>query len=325
MTIHNKTATVFGGTGFIGTQIVRELAAKGVTVKVATRTPESAYFLKPCGAAGQVVPVACNYNNAEDIATAVKGSDFIVNCIGILYERGKRRTFQKAHVDIPETIAKACKKEKVKRLVHISALACERGTSKYAQSKIAGEKAVAKNFKKAVILRPSVVFGENDNFFNMFARMVQILPGFVPLPLIGGGKTKFQPVFVGDVADSVMAGLYNGKTSGHIYELAGPETLDFKEIYERLFHHIHRRQPLVSIPFWMAKIEAFFMNFLPNPLLTPDQVESLKTDNVVNADALDLRDLGINATALDSVLPTYLEYYRPGGRFAALDILDQTS
>jgi len=295
-----------------------------VTVKVATRVPESAYFLKPCGAVGQVVPFACDYS-VEGIAAAVKNSDFVVNCIGVLYERNKRQTFQRIHTDIPERIARQSLRAGVKRLVHLSALACERGTSQYAQSKHDGELAVLNQFHDAVILRPSVVFGENDAFFNMFARMVQILPDFIPLPLIGGGKTKFQPVFVGDVADSVMAGLYQAETSGHIYELGGTETLDFKAIYQRLFDEIHRKQALISIPFWMAKIQAFFMGLLPNPLLTKDQVESLKTDNIVNEGALSLKDLGVNPTAMDSVLPTYLEYYRPGGRFAALDLLNQTS
>jgi len=322
--MNNKTATVFGGTGFIGTQVVRELAAKGVTVKVSTRVPESAYFLRPCGTVGQIVPFACDYSE-KSIASAVENSDFVVNCIGILYERRKRQTFQRAHIDIPEVIAREAQRAGVKRLVHISALACERGTSKYAQSKRDGEIAVLNQFHDAVILRPSVVFGENDEFFNMFARMVQILPSFIPLPLIGGGKTKFQPVFVGDVADSVMAGLYNSETSGQIYELGGPETVDFKGIYQRLFDEIYRTQSLIPVPFCMAKVQAFFMSLLPKPLLTRDQVESLKTDNVMNEKALGLKDLGINPTAMDSVLPTYLEYYRPGGRFAALDLLDQTS
>lgn len=325
MTLNHKIVTVFGGTGFIGTQVVRELASRGVTVKVATRVPESAYALRPCGAVGQIVPVVCDYNDPNSIGSAVWGSDFVVNCIGILFERGKRQTFQHAHIQIPETIARESHKANVKRLVHISSLACERGTSKYAQSKHDGEIAVMNQFHDAVILRPSVVFGENDEFFNMFARMTQILPSFVPLPLIGGGVTKFQPVFVGDVADAVMAGLYDTKTSGHIYELGGPETFNFKDIYELLFTYIHRRQPLMSVPFWAAKIQAFFMGVLPKPLLTQDQVESLKTDNVMNDDALNLSDLGVQTTAMDSILPTYLDYYRPGGRFAALDILRQTS
>ena len=322
--MNNKIATIFGGTGFIGTQVVRELAAKGVTVKVATRVPESAYFLKPCGAVGQVVPFACDYS-VESIAAAVQNSDFVVNCIGILYERGKRQTFQRAHTDIPERIARQSLRAGVKRLVHISALACERGTSKYAQSKHDGEMAVLNQFHEAVILRPSVVFGENDEFFNMFARMIQVLPSFIPLPLIGGGKTKFQPVFVGDVADAVMAGLHKTETSGKIYELGGADTIDFKGIYHRLFDEIHRKQALISTPFWFANIQAFFMSLLPKPLLTRDQVESLKTDNVMNENALGLKELGVNVTSMDSILPTYLDYYRPGGRFAALDILNQSA
>lgn len=316
MAIGEKTATIFGGTGFVGTQIVRELAKKGVTVKVATRVPERAYFLRPCGVVGQVVPVQCDYNDAGSIEAAVEGSDYVVNCIGILYERG-RQTFQKIHIDVPAMIASACEKQEVERFVHISALGVDKAGSKYAHTKAGGEDAVFNNFKEATILRPSVVFGEDDEFFNMFACLAQISPA---LPLIGGGETKFQPVFVGDVADAVMAALYHsgvGKDNpqGQIYELGGPEVLSFKAIYEKLFHYIGRRRALVPLPFAIAKIQAIFLSLLPKPLLTRDQVESLKTDNVVSDDALTFKDLNIESKSLDLVLPTYLERYRPGGRF----------
>lgn len=311
-----KTATVFGGTGFVGTQIVRELAAKGVLVKVATRVPERAYFLKPCGNVGQVVPVQCMYGDPKSVAKAVEGSDIVVNCIGVLFEKGGQ-TFQKAHVDIPSSIAKAAKKAGAKSLVHISALGVDQATSKYAESKLEGEKAVFSNFKNAVILRPSIVFGENDNFFNMFAGMSKVLPA---LPLIGGGETKFQPVFVGDVADAVMAVIESGDaanvSAGKVYELGGPEVLSFKALFELMFEYTQCRVPLVPLPFGLAKVQATFLSLLPKPLLTRDQVESLKTDNIVGEDALTLLDLGVNATALDSVLPNYLERYRKGGRFA---------
>ncbi|MCB1532271.1 MAG: complex I NDUFA9 subunit family protein [Alphaproteobacteria bacterium] len=317
MTLKNKVATVFGGTGFIGTQVVRELAKRGVTVKVATRVPERAYFLKPAGAVGQVVPFACNYGDDSSLAQAVSGSDYVVNCVGILYERGRMRRFNRIHTDLPEVIAQACKKAGVERFVHISALGCDTGTSKYAKSKLAGEKAVLKAYKTATILRPSVVFGEDDDFFNMFAHMARFVP---VLPLIGGGETRFQPVFVGDVADAAMAALErpalgDSNPQGNIYELGGPDVLSFKEIYELLFDYTQRPRPLVKLPFWAAKIEAFFLQFLPKPLLTPDQVESLKTDTVVGKKALTLVDLGVNATALRSILPRYLPSYRAGGRF----------
>ena len=313
-----QTATVFGGTGFIGTQIVRELAKRGVRIKVATRVPERAYDLKPCGAVGQIVGIACDYRDEVSIANAVAGSDIVINCIGVLYQRGKS-TFDHAHTDIPAMIAKACKTHKVLSFIHISALGCDIGTSRYAASKLAGEKAVKKAFKNVTILRPSVVFGENDNFFNMFAGMVQIMPSFVPLPLIGGGKTMFQPVFVGDIADAAMVCLDHHQTQGKIFELGGTQVLDFKEIYQKLFHYIGQKQPLIKLPFWLAKCEAFFLQFWPTPLLTPDQVESLKTNTVVSDKALTFDDLGLNPTDMDLILPTYLERYRPGGRFSTLN------
>jgi len=306
-----KTATVFGGTGFVGTQIVRELAKRDIIVKVATRVPERAYFLKPCGAVGQVVPVQCDYKEMGSVAAAIKGSDYVVNCVGVLFEKGSQ-TFERAHVDIPEAIAKASAEAGVQSLVHISALAVERGTSQYAKSKVKGEQAVLASFPNASILRPSVVFGEGDEFFNMFAGMAKFLPA---LPLIGGGETKFQPVYVGDVADAAIAALMDDNAKGKIYELGGPETLSFEGIYKKLFEYTGQSPILFPLPFGAAKVQAFFMGLLPKPPLTRDQVESLKTDNVMNEGALGLKDLGVNPTALDVILPTYLTRYRRGGRF----------
>jgi uncharacterized protein YbjT (DUF2867 family) len=208
-----------------------------------------------------------------------------------------------------------CSQEHVERCVQISALACERGTSKYAQSKRAGEEAVLANFKGATVLRPSIIFGQDDRFFNMFAEIARYSPA---LPLIGGGETKFQPVYVGDVADAVMAAIKNDKAAGQIYELGGPDVVSFKEVFELIFEHTGRRRCLINLPYGIAKIEATFLSMLPNPLLTRDQVESLKTDNVVNEDALGLDDLGVAATSMDIILPTYLQSYRQGGRFADL-------
>lgn len=318
MTGSCKTAVVFGGNGFIGKQIVQFLADQGVRIKVITRVPESAYELKPLGNVGQIVATTCDYSDAKALEALVRGADYVVNCIGILFEKGAKRTFERAHVTTPEAIAKACKKENVARLVHISALGVDQNSSKYAQSKLKGEKAVLKAFPQATILRPSVVFGEEDNFFNMFASLARVMPF---LPLIGGGHTKFQPVYVCDVAQAAVKALTShetGKASplGQIYELGGPEVLSFKEIYTKMFSYTHQPRCLVSLPFGVAKVQASFMALMPTPLLTPDQVESLKSDNVVSEKALGLADLGIEPKGLDLILPTYLEAYRPGGRFA---------
>ena len=313
MTVNSKIACVFGGTGFVGRQIVRELAKKGYVIKVATRVPERAYFLKPAGTVGQIVPFQCDYKDEKSIAAAIEGSDTVVNCIGILFEKGKRQKFQKIHAELPGMIAKVCKKAGVQNFIHISALGIDKATSKYAKTKIEGEKAVKKGFANSVILRPSVIFGEDDAFFNMFAEMARYTPA---LPLIGGGETKFQPVYVGDVADAVMAAIDNTEAQGQTYELGGPDVVTFKEIYQKLFEYTGRKRCLVNLPFGLAKVQATFMSILPHPPLTRDQVESLKTDNIVSKKAQGLADLGVESTAMSLILPTYLESYRAGGRFA---------
>lgn len=307
-----KTACIFGGTGFIGRQIVRELAERGIRVKVATRVPEKAFFLKPCGAVGQIVPFPCDYGDPKSIQQAVSGCDYVVNCIGILFEK-KKGGFERIHANLPAAIAKACAKEDVKSFVHISALGVEENKSKYAKTKVEGEKAAKKNFKGVTILKPSVVFGPDDDFFNRFAKLAKVLPF---LPLIGGGKTKFQPVYVGDVADAAIKCLTNEAYAGGSYELGGPDVVSFKEIYEILFEHTNDRKPLVTLPFGVAKLQGKVMSLAPNPPLTADQVESLKVDNVVSDKANTLADLDIKAKSMDVVLPTYLARYRPGGRFA---------
>ncbi|MEM6781443.1 MAG: complex I NDUFA9 subunit family protein [Pseudomonadota bacterium] len=322
-----KIACVFGGTGFVGTQVVRELASAGYRVKVATRVPERAYELKTCGVVGQVVPYACNYNDQASISEAVKGSDVVINLIGILFEKGKS-TFEKAHKDIPQMIATSCANEGVKRFVHVSALGVDQATSDYARSKLAGEEEILKAFPVATILRPSVVFGPDDEFFNMFAQLARFLP---VLPLVGGGKTKFQPVFVGDVADAVMKALSltvsgDSNPQGKIYELGGPEVLTFKEIYDRLFETTGQKRGLMPLPFGVAKIQGAVFSgtskiigvvtgLTPKPLLTADQVESLKTDNIVNENALSFSELGLKPTAMAAILPSYLARFRKGGRF----------
>lgn len=312
-----KIATVFGGTGFIGRQIVRALARKNITVKVATRVPERAYFLRPDGAVGQIVPVACNYRDPESIAEAVKGSDFVVNCIGLLFEK-KRATFRHAHVDIPTAIAQACARHNIKRFVHISAIGAGRNPSRYARTKQQGEEAVREHMPQAVIMRPSIVFGPGDGFFNRFAELSRFVP---VLPLIGGGHTKFQPVYVGDVSEAVTtallhSGIGDDSPIGRTYELGGPEVIDFREAYRRLFIHTGRPRRLVTLPWGLAKFNARFLAIMPKPLLTADQVETLKTDNIVSEGELTLSDLGIRPTGMGLILPGYLNRYRPGGAYA---------
>ena len=306
-----KMACVFGGTGFIGRQVVRRLADQGYTVKVATRVPERAYFLKTSGNVGQIVPFLCRSGDESAIRSAVQGCEVVVNCIGILFEKGKS-SFTKIHTELPRAIAKACAAEKVSRLIHISALGCDESHSKYGKSKLNGEMAVRENFAAATILRPSVVFGVEDDFFNMFGKLAAVLPA---LPLIGGGKTKFQPVYVGDVAAAVEKAATTPEAQGQTYELGGGDILTFREIYERLFAETGRKRLLVSLPWGVAKLQGCVMGLLPKPPLTSDQVDSLKTDNVVGTGAKTLKDLGLAPTSLDVVLPTYLARFKPGGRF----------
>ncbi len=300
-----KVVTIFGGTGFVGRYCVAELAKLGATVKVATRHPSSAYFLRTMGTPGQIVPVLCQYKSPDDVKLAIEGSDYVINCLGILAEGGKASSFAKLHTDIPRWIAQACHHAGIARFIHISALGVDKAQSKYAATKILGEKAVLENFPSATLLRPSVIFGAEDNFFNMFAKLAMCLP---VLPLIGGGKTRFQPVYVVDVAQSVVHALGDIRTCGKTYELGGPEILSFREIYERLFTYINRDRLLISLPWGIARIQAFFMGILPNPPLTNDQITSLQTDSVVSDNSLGLSDLGIAPTALDAVVPLYLRY-----------------
>lgn len=311
---NDKIICIFGGSGFLGKNITQDLARKGYRIKIATRIPESAYELKSYGTIGQITPVACNYNEEASIQNAVKGCYAVINLVGILYEKGKSK-FKKAHIEVPETIAKCCASENVHRFIHISALGIENSSSKYAKSKLQGEEAIKAHFPDVTILRPSVVFGPGDSFFNMFAKLSVFLPA---LPLIGGGKTKFQPVYVGDIAEAVTNIIEdkNGDFSGKTYHLGGPEVVSFKEIYEILFAETRRSCALVSIPWPLAKIQGAFMGLLPKPPLTLDQVKSLKFDNIVKGNVLTLEDLGVNPTAMKTILPRYLACYKKGGRFS---------
>ncbi|GHD64003.1 3-beta-hydroxy-Delta(5)-steroid dehydrogenase [Thalassobaculum fulvum] len=311
--MQGQLATVFGASGFIGRNIVRELAARGVRVNAVCRDAEQAKFLKPMGAVGQVTPMRADVTDPAAVARAVAGADMVINLVGILYQSG-RNTFDAVQATAPGTIAKAAADAGVRALVHVSAIGADADSrSAYARSKAAGEAAVRAAFPAATVLRPSIVFGANDSFFNRFAAMAQVMPF---LPLIGGGANKFQPVYVDDVADAAIAALQRPEAAGKTYELGGPSTYTFRQLLELMLVEIRRRRPLVTVPFWLASLQAAVLELLPVPPLTRDQIELLKRDNVVAPGASTLADLGVDPTPLEIVLPTYLDAFRLGGRYA---------
>ncbi|MEP4377751.1 MAG: complex I NDUFA9 subunit family protein [Alphaproteobacteria bacterium] len=307
-----RRVTVFGGSGFLGRYVVERLADRDLTVQVAVRDPEAAKHLRPLGQVGQVTPFACDVTDAAAVARAVNGADGVINLVGILAERG-RQTFKSVHVDAPAAIGIAAAGANVESLVHVSALgAAANAPSEYSRSKAAGEDALRGSFPDAVIMRPSVIFGPEDGFFNLFAGMARMSPA---LPLFGGGRTKFQPVYVADVADAIVAGLTDPAARSRTYELGGPKVASFAELMALMLGEIRRNRLLVPIPFFVGDIQASLVGILPNPPVTRDQMKSLRADNVVSADAFTLADLGISPTAMESILPTYLHRYRRGGRF----------
>jgi len=313
MTGRNRIITVFGGSGFIGRHVVRRLARQeNVLVRVACRHPRRAAFLRTAGDVGQVMPVAVDIFSDQQVAAAVEGADVVINLIGILYESG-RWTFQAVQADAAGRVARAARAAGVGRLIQVSAIGADKNSaSAYARSKALGELEVFLAYPEATILRPSIVFGPEDGFFNRFAAMARLSPF---LPLIGGGLTRFQPVYVGDVADAVMAALADPETKGRTYELGGPTVYSFKQLMVRLLVEIRRPRKLLPIPWWLARIQAWFFERLPNPMLTRDQVVLLRSDNVVGSESRGLTDLGIVPTSIDVVLPTYLKRFRPGGRY----------
>ncbi len=311
MALH--VVTVFGGSGFIGRTLVKRLAKTGAAIRVPVLNPERAKLLKPMGDVGQITPMRIDIGSDGEVAAAIEGADAVINLIGILYQRGASR-FDRVHVEAPGRMATAARRAGVGRFVHLSAIGADPASpAAYARSKAAGEAAVRAALPDAVILRPSIVFGPEDNFFNRFAGLAQLFPA---LPLIGGGHTRFQPVYVGDVADAIMVALRDPATNGKTYELGGPRVYSFKELMTLMLAEIQRDRLLVPLPFGLATLQAAVLELLPVPLLTRDQVKMLKRDTVVAAGALTLRDLGIAPTVLEPILPTYLDRFRPGGRFA---------
>ena len=307
-----STVTVFGGSGFIGRHAVRALANAGHRVRVAVRSPNLANFLLPAGHVGQIQVVKCNVRNAEQVAAALRGADAAVNLVGVLYSRGNQ-SFNALHAEAAGTIAKAAKEAGIETLVHISTPGISTESEcVYSRTKAEGEIALRDAFPEATILRPSLVFGPEDNFFNKFGNLARYVPA---LPLIGGGHTQFQPVFVGDVAAAILKCVSDPGTHGKTYELGGPAVYSFKEILETILRVTERKRLLVPVPFWMASIQAFFLQFLPEPLLTPDQVTFLKTSNLVADNALTFKDLGIVPDSMEAVLPSYLWRFRSRGQY----------
>jgi NADH dehydrogenase len=312
----NQVVTVFGGSGFLGRNAVRALAKAGYRIRVAVRHPASAYFLPPMGHVGQIQLVRCNVCDADQVAAVLKGSDAAINLTGILYQSGEQ-TFDTVHVDAADAIAKAAHAAGVRTLVHVSAIGADKDApSRYASTKGEGEARVRAAFPDAAVLRPSLVFGPEDKFFNKFAWLARLAPA---LPLIGGGHTKFQPVFVGDVAQAILRCVQDADTRGKTYELGGPSTYSFKQLMQIMLHETGRRRLLVPVPFFLAYVKAFFLQLSTvvgiEPLLTTDQVTLLKSDNVVHDGALTFGELGIVPDALEAVVPSYLWRFRPKGQY----------
>lgn len=312
--------TVFGGSGFIGRHVVRALCRDGWRVRVAVRRPDLAGYVQPMGAVGQVFPVQANVRYPESIRAAVQGAEAVVNLVAVLASSGAQ-SFEALHVKGAEAVAEAAKAAGARHLVHVSALgASPRSNSSYARTKAAGERAVLKAFPEAVILKPSVVFGPEDDLFNRFANMAAMSP---VLPLIGGGRTRFQPVYAGDVATAVARACAGQAEPGGIYELGGPEIVTFRQILDKVQAWTGRKRAYVALPFWAAKLGAILTWPLPNGLrpLTVDQVRLLQVDNVVSAQAQSeqhtLEGLGItHPHTMAAIVPGYLERFNSHGQFA---------
>ena len=313
-----KLVTIFGGSGFVGRYIARRMAKEGWRVRVAVRRPNEAIFVRPYGVVGQVEPVLANIRDEASVRKVIAGADAVVNCVGILQESGQQ-TFDLVQEEGAGRVARIAKEEGVGQLVHISALGADASSkSRYARTKAAGEAAVLAGFPKAVILRPSILFGDEDSFFNRFATMARLSP---VIPLVGA-DTRFQPVYVDDVAQAAVKGVL-GQAKAGVYELGGPEVETFDQLVTRMLKVIRRSRFKLPIPFWAANIKAKGLDLVQkltgglftNTILTADQVELLKTDNVVSEGAKGFADLGITPTPMSAILDKYLYRHRPYGQY----------
>ena len=310
-----QLVTVFGGSGFLGRHVVRALAKRGYLVRVACRRPDLANFIQPLGNVGQIQPVQANLRVRWSVDRAVQGASHVVNLVGIMHEGGRQR-FSTVQEFGARAVAEAARAAGA-TLTHVSALgANEKSASLYAQTKARGERAVQETLPDAVIYRPSIVFGPEDGFFNRFANMARFSPF---LPLIGGGETRFQPIYVGDVAEAVARAVDGKVKGGTTYEIGGPQVLTFRECMEEILEVVDRKRALVAVPWWVANMQASVLGMLPNPLLTKDQVLLLRSDNVVSKQAQDegrtIAAVGIAPKTTASILPSYLWRYRAAGQF----------
>jgi len=306
---------VFGGSGFVGRHMVKALAHTGARIRVAVRRPNEAMFLLPAGNVGQIQLFAANLRDDASVAEAVKGADVVINLVGLLHQSGKQK-FGAIQAEGAGRIAKAAKGAGVKRFIQMSAIGADQNSrSSYARSKAEGEAAVRDAFPEATIIRPSIIFGPEDDFFNRFAWMASVSP---ILPLIGGGKTRFQPAYVADIAEAAVRILDNPHWAGKTFELGGPEIMSFKELLKLICEITHRQRILLPIPFALASLKAAFLQLLPNPMLTMDQVRLLKADNVVgNEGVCTFKDLSITPASAEVIVPSYLWAFRPHGQFDA--------
>jgi uncharacterized protein YbjT (DUF2867 family) len=312
----DRIITIIGGSGFLGRHIVWALARRGYRIRVACRRPDLAGHLQPLGNVGQIMMVQANLRYPASIAAACEGAYAVINLPGVLHSSGAQ-SFDAIHAFGAEAAAKAAKAARARIFIQMSAIgADENSSSEYARSKAQGEKNARAAFPGAIVLRPSIVFGPEDSFFNRFAQLARFSPF---LPLIGGGETKFTPVFAGDVGEAVARLVDAGEADGRTYELGGPEVFSFRQLMQFTLDTIERSRPLIPVPWGIAKLQATVMGLLPNPMLTTDQVELLKSDNVVSAQAehegRTLKGLGITPSGIEGIVPGYLYRYRKAGQF----------
>lgn len=317
----SKLVTIYGGSGFVGRYVAQRMAQQGWRVRVAVRRPNEAIFVRPYGVVGQVEPVLCNIRDDQSVAAAMHGADAVVNCVGILNQSGKNK-FETVQAEGAERVARIAAEQGVERMVQVSAIGADaESDSAYSRTKAEGEAGVLAHMPDAVILRPSVIFGPEDQFFNRFAGMTRL----GPVLLIAGGDSLFQPVYVDDVAAAAEKAVL-GEAEPGIYELGGPEVKSLRELLQQMLQVIHRRRAIVNMPFWIARIMAFGFDMLQaisfglisNGILTRDQLKNLARDNVVSDGVKGFEDLGITPMAMTSILPEYLWRFRPSGQYDAI-------